>query len=112
MELDEYQKQAWSTAIYHMGLHDTRSMSYAALGLNDKAGEIAGHVSKILRDDNTYRTPERIAKIQHDAGGALWFLSAVCVEFQLSLDGVATANLSLLSDRKERGVLKGDGRDR
>ena len=88
---------------------------YPFLGLAEETGELVGHVAKAVRGDKG--TKEEYIKINKDnllaeAGDVLWMLNAVVHELGSSLEEVAIANIDKLSDRSDRGVLKGSGDDR
>jgi len=52
MELNEYQNETRTTAVYREAVKDRLGrLSYAVLGLNGEAGEIANDTKKIFRDD-------------------------------------------------------------
>lgn len=98
--MNYYQKQAAGTAIY-----DTKhAVIYPALGLAAEAGEVANKVKKILRDGKFDRTA-----ISDEIGDCLWYIAALCRDLNVDMTTVATRNLEKLYDRKQRGVLSGNG---
>lgn len=111
MTFDEYQKAAGRTAIYPTDDHMV-ALYYAALGLAGEAGEVAGEVSKAIRDDECRVTPERLDKLRGEAGDVLWHLSALCDRLGVDLGEVARANLCKLADRQRRGAIGGSGGNR
>ncbi len=106
LSFTEYQVRAASTAIYHEG-NEGRELFYVALGLAGEAGEFAGEVSKLIRDDKGVLTDERRQKLISEAGDSFWFLAQVCTELGISMEEVAQANLDKLDSRKKRNVLNG-----
>jgi NTP pyrophosphatase (non-canonical NTP hydrolase) len=116
IDMDNYQTESLKTAVYPAG----QGQVYTALGLANEAGEVAGVVKKIIRDDanlNMSLTRYEIAqtnreKIKAELGDVLWYLAAVAKEYNLKLSDVAQYNLDKLRDRAERGVLKGSGDNR
>ena len=103
ISMNYYQKQAAGTAIY-----DTKhAVIYPALGLAAEAGEVANKVKKILRDGKFDRTA-----ISDEIGDCLWYIAALCRDLNVDMTTVATRNLEKLYDRKERGVLSGNGDNR
>lgn len=108
---NEYQQKAASTAIYREG-NEGRELFYVALGLAGEAGEFAGEVSKLIRDDKGSLTENRKKKLISEAGDVFWFLAQTCTELGVTMEEVAQANLDKLASRKERGVLNGSGGDR
>lgn len=108
MDFNEYQQKAVSTAIYGAG----NAVVYPALGLAGEAGEVAEKIKKMLRDDDGILTPERKDAIKKEIGDVLWYAAALARDCELNLDDIAKANIEKLFDRRERGVLKGDGDNR
>lgn len=109
MDFQEYQKRAEETAEYPI---IGARFVYPALGLANEAGEVAGKIKKIFRDDGGVVTPERLDSIKKELGDVLWYLAATSSSLGLSLEEVAELNLSRLQSRKERGVIHGDGDNR
>jgi NTP pyrophosphatase (non-canonical NTP hydrolase) len=100
MEMNVYQAAAAQTAIYK---HE-HQVIYPALGLAAEAGEVANKVKKILRDGKFDRQA-----IADEVGDCLWYIAALCRDLNVSMSDLAAANLNKLQDRKERGVLSGNG---
>lgn len=113
MTLDEYQEKAKETAQYGLEGQD-----YVLWGLVNEAGEVAGVIKKYIRGDydnpddegQAYKTMRE--KISKELGDVMWYLSACAHEFNFTLDEIAQMNLDKLADRKERGVIKGNGDER
>ena len=106
MTLDEYQKGAMAFAVYprEQGLH------YAVLLLAEEAGEVAGKLSKSIRDGHSEeKLKEAIIK---ELGDVLWAVSAVAKELDVPLNAVGTLNLIKLGDRLARNMLQGSGDNR
>ncbi len=110
MDIRDYQRSTPTTAVY-VGKGEIRGLSYVTMGLCGEAGECANQVKKILRDDNTSRTPERLAKIEDEVGDTLWYLAQLCNELGLDLDSIARSNLAKLAVRHKAGQVHGDRRD-
>lgn len=119
VNLDEYQFAAIRTAVYP-GSGGAVGLLYTALGLGNEAGEVLGKVKKLVRDDNSdilltnniAISDEKKTAIAGELGDVLWYLAMVATEAGLSLNDIAYENIQKLSDRKQRGVLKGDGDNR
>jgi hypothetical protein len=111
MDADDYQRGAAETAIYP-GQGEALGLAYCYGGLAGGAGAVCNQAKKAIRDDGISLTPERIAKIKHFLGENQWYAAQLCNELELRLSEVQEENLALLADRKERGVLRGDGEDR
>lgn len=119
VNLDDYQYVAIRTAVYP-GAQGPIGLLYTALGLGNEAGEVLGKVKKLVRDDNsdillTHNmkvSEEKKAAIAGELGDVLWYAAMVATELGLSLNDIAYENIQKLADRKERGVLTGDGDNR
>lgn len=108
MQLSEYQNEAMKTAVYPVAT----AIEYTALGLVSEAGEVAGKVKKMIRDnDGVLDEPTRRA-IMDEYSDVLWYVSEGVRALGYSLDAVAAHNLNKLSDRKRRGTLQGSGDNR
>ena len=107
MTFDDYQKTSRQTALYPNILG--KNYVYPTLGLVGEAGEIAEKVKKVFRDNNGEMTEERKAVIAQELGDVLWYLAQIATELDLSLDTIASENITKLLSRKERGTLHGDG---
>lgn len=109
MEMNDYQKQARSTAVYPKIGHN---IVYVALGLAGEAGEVAEQVKKIFRDDGGIITEERNKKLVKELGDVLWYTSQVAFELYTTLNTVAKENLAKLDQRRKEGKLHGSGSNR
>ncbi|MFC1788034.1 nucleoside triphosphate pyrophosphohydrolase family protein [Patescibacteria group bacterium] len=109
MTFEEYQKESKKTALYpSIG----KSYVYPTLGLANEAGEVAGKVKKIFRDNEGKLDEERKEMLKKELGDVLWYLSQVATELDLTLDEIAKYNLDKLFSRLDRGTIQGDGDDR
>ncbi|WP_028841976.1 nucleoside triphosphate pyrophosphohydrolase family protein [Thermodesulfovibrio yellowstonii] len=107
MTFKEYQHLAKQTAIYQENTNYP-AWIYPALGLCDEAGEIAGKLKRIIRDN---KTPDK-EEIKKELGDVLWYVAAVAWEFGIDLEDVARTNIEKLFSRKERNTLHGSGDNR
>lgn len=105
MTLDEYQELAMLTAQYP-------SVSplpiYPALGLAGESGEFADKVKKAWRNG----TPLDREATLRELGDVLWYVAAAARDVGSTLEEVAQLNLAKLADRRDRGVIKGEGDNR
>lgn len=108
MDFNEYQRRSDSTAVYPEG----KALEYLALGLCSEAGEVAGKLKKVIRDDNSQLTNEKLNELVSELGDVLWYLSQLALELDVTLSVVAHENLRKLADRKERGAIGGSGDSR
>ncbi len=105
---DEYQELATKTAIYGAG----DRIIYPALGLVNEAGEVAGKVKKVLRDNHGEFTEYARAEIAKEVGDVLWYCAALLRDLDIALSDVAAQNIQKLLDRQARGVIQGSGDNR
>ena len=108
MTFEDYQTQAGKTAIYN----EADTIVYPALALASETGEVAGKISKVMRDNNSVFSPEKREEIADEVGDCLWNLSALCTDLGFGLEEVAQRNLDKLNSRLARGVLQGSGDNR
>ena len=125
--LDEYQRRTQDTAVYpDQGTFG--GALYAAMALNEEAGEAAGKVAKFIRkgsgwgsllnygvghDPYTEPYPEDLVlAVSKELGDVLYQAARVAEEFGLNLSDVATENIDRLADRKKRDVIIGEGDNR
>jgi NTP pyrophosphatase (non-canonical NTP hydrolase) len=105
MNLNDYQNAARRTAIYA----EHHRVIYPALGLASEAGEVAGKVKKVLRDQGGDFASAPLEGLKDELGDVLWYIAVLAGDLGLSLDEIATANLGKLVSRKDRGRLSGGG---
>jgi NTP pyrophosphatase (non-canonical NTP hydrolase) len=109
MSVNRYQQLAGETAIYP---NRGSNVSYAVLGLNSEAGEVAGVLKKIIRDEGGELTAEGRNKLAKELGDVTWYCAALAHELGIPLAQVMADNIKKLQDRKERNVLSGSGDNR
>lgn len=114
MNFNEYQEKAKSFAVYpDNNSKNEREIAYTMLGLMGETGEVAEKIKKMIRGDTAYQDMEKMQDmLTLEIGDILWYLTNLCTVFDIDLDDVAIANITKLTSRKERGVVKGDGDDR
>ena len=105
MDLNDYQNAARRTAVYA----EPHRVIYPALGLASEAGEVAGKIKKVLRDQDGDFGREPIEAIKGELGDVLWYVAVLAGDLGLSLEAIAAANLAKLASRQERGTLGGAG---
>jgi NTP pyrophosphatase (non-canonical NTP hydrolase) len=108
MDFKDYQEAAAKTAVYD----EKFAVIYPVMGLVGEAGEVAGKVSKVLRDFDGEVQPDQLKEISKEIGDVLWFLAATARDLKLDLNTIAEENIAKLKSRQERGVLKGNGDNR
>ena len=144
LTFNEYQGNSGTTGIYRKQAEwiydnlsreevvDLLGLMYVGLGLSGEAGEVAGKIKKIFRDNDGRLDPEKAVPIRQEIGGVLWYAAAVSSEIDRSnvaainapnygmdkyngrgtLEGAARENLEILARRQQQGTLKGDGDER
>ncbi len=103
--LDEYQLFVQSTKVYDKEY----KLVYPVLGLVNEAGEVAGKVKKLMRDDQGQLTEERFNDILSELGDVLWYVTATADDLGITISDVFFNNYQKLKSRQERGVIKGNG---
>lgn len=106
MDLNQYQRQARTTARYpQVGSNPI----YPTLGLCGEAGEVADKVKKVLRDRGGVFEPPLVEDLALELGDVLWYVAQLASELGLDLEAVARGNLAKLAARAERNTLAGSG---
>jgi NTP pyrophosphatase (non-canonical NTP hydrolase) len=118
LSFEEYQRRAAATAVYPYiktwqdNRYNDSSYLYPALGLCGEAGEVAEKIKKMVRDKGGIATPEDRVAIKKELGDVLWYVHALCDEFDLDMGDVAQGNLDKLAARAAKGTLGGSGDNR
>ena len=105
MTFNEYQIAAGYTDISPAEI----ALTYHTLGLTNEAGEVAGKIKKIFRDNNGELSPEKKHEIAHELGDVQWYLARLAADIGYTLESIAAMNIDKLADRKERNKLGGSG---
>jgi NTP pyrophosphatase (non-canonical NTP hydrolase) len=113
MNFNEYQQKALGCATYPSLGHN---IAYPALGMVGEAGEVAEKVKKYWRKhqitDPSQMTTLQRKELGKEIGDVLWYCAALAWELGLKLDDIAEGNIAKLIDRRERGVIIGEGDNR
>ena len=102
MNIEEYQKRAWETAI-----ETAKNPAYMVTNLASEAGEVAGKYAKWVRDGVMDEEG-----LQKEMGDVFWQLAGLATVMGWSLSDIAANNLKKLADRAGRSVLQGSGDNR
>jgi NTP pyrophosphatase (non-canonical NTP hydrolase) len=105
---NEYQVATRSTAVYP----PKQALEYLCLGIASEAGEIAGKMKKLIRDDRGFSTGEWDDALKAEIGDVLWYCARLADEIGAPLSVIAEQNMEKLLSRKERGKLGGSGDNR
>lgn len=100
-----YQWKTHETAIFPKD----RALEYLGLGLASEAGEVAGKIKKVLRDNAGVLTPEKSDEIADELGDVLWYLAQAGSVIGWDLHDIAMRNQRKLQSRSARGTLVGSG---
>lgn len=79
MNLNEYQTQAFSTAVYPRG----QWREYLSLAIAGEVGETCNVLKKELRSGNRYQD-----RVIDEISDCLWYVAAICSEAELSFEEV------------------------
>jgi len=109
---DDYQQATGRTAVYPGERGELNAILYVALGLSGEAGEVAGAIKKVLRDESGMMSSTRRKKVLAEIGDVLWYCSQLATELDADLEEIARENVAKLFDRMNRGALRGDGDER
>ena len=115
LTFNEYQRKAVVTAVYpslETGSSGNLGWIYPALGLCGEAGEVAEKIKKLIRDKDGLVEDADCAAIAKELGDVLWYIAALCKEFNLDMGEVAQANLDKLAAPAAKGTLSGSGDNR
>lgn len=105
---NDYQAATESTAVYPKD----KALEYLVLGLASEAGEVAGKLKKIIRDNESVVGVHEAKVICKELGDVLWYVAQIALELNTTLEAVAMMNIDKLADRKNRGVISGSGDSR
>ena len=110
MTFEEYQKQARTTILEVDD--DMAALYYRTLGLTNEAGEFAGKVKKLIRDDGGELSAEAKEALVSELGDVLWYIMALSEYLNVPMEQLAKANVEKVLSRKERNMLRGSGDNR
>ncbi len=105
MNINEYREKIRQFAIYpEANTGSFIEMNYLVLGLVSEAGEVAGKLKKLIRD-NIFNQEDYI----HELGDVLWYLTRILDTCGASVEEVAELNYNKLMERKLKGKIQGSG---
>lgn len=120
MNATEYQAKAHDFASYG------ENPMYPALGLSEEAGEVCGKIAKFIRKhegidpmtaryelENKVTVTDDELKFRKDLsrelGDTVWMLAELCTNYGLDMGEVMAENIEKLADRKDKGLIIGEG---
>ena len=80
MDLNDYQNAARRTAVYA----EHHRVIYPALGLASEAGEVAGKIKKVLRDQGGDFAQAPTDALKDELGDVLWYVAVLAADLGLS----------------------------
>lgn len=110
MTLDEYQKQAATTALFTGD--EFMDLLHWTLGVGGEAGELTEKIKKIVRDKKGKMNDTDREELMKEVGDVLWYLAVLSRHLGYDFDEVAEKNLAKLKSRQVRGKLGGSGDNR
>lgn len=120
----DYQDKAHAFASYG------NNPMYPALGLAEEAGEVCGKIAKFIRKNVGFQPANRYGNdypsimdwnakneqfckdLSKELGDVMWMVAELCTVYGLDMGEVMIENIEKLADRKERGVIVGEGDNR
>jgi len=105
--LNGYQERAYAT----LTCPDEHLDAYLPLQLCAEAGEVAAKFAKPLRRGQEPGVSNNLS-LAYELGDVLWYVAVLAEHLGFDLEDIANLNLHKLKDRKDRGVLCGDGDNR
>ena len=100
MDFETYKIWTRSTAVYPKD----REEEYLLIGLANEVGEVLGKYKKQVRGDGS-----KYKEIREELGDVMWYMARIFDMYDMKLIEVLHENYVKLTDRKKRGVIKGDG---
>lgn len=110
MNVNDYQKQAQTTAINHPDALMDKTIW--VLGIAGESGEVVEKWKKIVAYKNGKITAEDKKELVKEMGDVVWYVAMLAKSLGVSLEEVLQMNLDKLASRKARGVTKGVGDNR
>jgi len=93
------------TAIYPgAGTGNEKELTYLALGLTSEAGEVAGKIKKLIRDNNL-----DTGALAYEIGDVFWYAVRLCKAIGYEPEDIISINAQKLAKRKAAGTLSGSG---
>ena len=103
MDFETYKKWTRTTAMYPK----EKEEEYLMIGLANEVGEVLGKYKKQVRGDG-----DKYKEIRSELGDVCWYLARLFDMYDITLTEALHENYIKLTDRMERGVIKGDGDNR
>ncbi len=105
MHLNEYMHGAMGFRL------PSATPEYALLNLAGEVGELLSKEAKLIRDGTKHFDVFR-EDVKKELGDILWCLTAIAVDYGMTLEDVAKGNLDKLTNRKTNQTIQGNGDNR
>ena len=108
MQANDYQKKTIETAIYPgAGTGNDLELYYLAMGVTSEAGEIAGKVKKLLRDNKL-----NVGELAYEIGDVCWYVARLADALGYDFEDILEINYTKLIKRKNNDTIQGNGDNR
>ena len=108
MDEKDYIEFAKTTDRYPNG----NRIEFYTFGITEEAGEVAGKIKRVYRDDSGRVTLDRRMQILTELGDLLWYMVRMVDVLSSSMDEVREINHLKLSQRVANNTLHGSGDNR
>ena len=99
---DDYQEDSRAIARYPIGQDNmVLEFLYTGLAMTNEAGEVAGEIKKMVRNDRGELTNERRQKLICELGDVLWYGARLCDLLGVGMSEVAKENIRKLSEKMD-----------
>ena len=107
--INDYEKFVLSTQKYPRDVAN----EYLIMGLVSEAGEVAGVWKRFLRQDiSNLKKSDIEEQLLQELGDVLWYVTALCLQNNISLEELIAINTEKLAKRLENNTIKGKGDNR
>ena len=96
MKFSDYQESAKDT-IQEYEVNESVKNVIPFLGISGEAGSVLSELKKHLRDGDSYTSFGK--NLKQELGDVLWYISAIATQNGLSLEEIASENLTKIKDR-------------
>jgi len=113
MDATDYMLETRKTAMYGQAVESPHDqINYCLLGLVGETGEIAEKFKKRIRSGERLDTFIGDVDIARELGDVCWYLARLGDELNFDFSIILQMNVAKLHDRRERGVIQGEGDNR
>lgn len=98
---EQYQKESYTRLNEHPTA-ELRTLNWA-IGIGEESGEILGIIKHVIFGGEPMDIVNKM-KLAKEVGDILWYLSALCSHYNISLEACAKLNVAKLEHRYEFGT--------